>query len=45
MVAIGSLCFPTKLDDMNEYDAPKSNKTIAGCELARNIPNTTSWAC
>jgi hypothetical protein len=27
MVAIGRLCFPTKLDDMNECDAPESNKT------------------
>jgi hypothetical protein len=45
MVAIGRLYFETKLDDMNECGAPKSNKTVAGCELARNIPNTTSWVC
>jgi hypothetical protein len=45
MVVIGRLYFATKLDDMNECDAPESNKTIAGCELARNIPNITSWAC
>jgi hypothetical protein len=42
---IGRLCFATKLDVMNECDAPESNKTVAGCELARNIPNTTSYAC
>jgi hypothetical protein len=29
MVAIGRLCFTTKLDDMNEWDAPESNKTVA----------------
>jgi hypothetical protein len=29
---------------MNECDAPESNKTVAGCELARNIPNITCWA-
>jgi hypothetical protein len=40
MVAINILCFPTKLDVMNECDAPESNKTIAGCELARNICHT-----
>jgi hypothetical protein len=43
--AIGRLCFATKLDVMNERDAPELNKTIAGCELVRNIPNTTSCAC
>jgi hypothetical protein len=45
MFAIGRLCFATKLDVMNECDAPELNKTVAGCELARNIPNTTSYAC
>jgi hypothetical protein len=45
MVAISRLYFATKLDDMNECDAPESNKIVAGCELARNIPNITSWAC
>jgi hypothetical protein len=44
MFAIGRLCFATKLDVMNECDASESNKTVAGCELARNIPNTTSCA-
>jgi hypothetical protein len=42
MMVMGRLCFATKLDVMKEYDAPESNKTIAGCEFARNIPNTTS---
>jgi hypothetical protein len=42
MVVIGRLYLATELDDMNECDAPESNKTIAGCELARNIPNITS---
>jgi hypothetical protein len=45
MFAIGRLCFATKLDFMNECDAPESNKIVAGCELERNIPNTTSCAC
>jgi hypothetical protein len=45
MVAIGRLYFATKLDDMNECDARKSNKIVAGCQLATNIPNITSWAC
>jgi hypothetical protein len=44
MVVIGRLYFATKFDDMNECDAPESNK-VAGCELARNIPYITSWAC
>jgi hypothetical protein len=43
--AIGRLCLATKLDVMNECDAPESNKIVAGCEIARNIPNTTSGAC
>jgi hypothetical protein len=42
MMVMGRLCFATKLDVMKECDAPESNKTIAGCEFARNIPNTTS---
>jgi hypothetical protein len=44
MFAISRLCFATKLDVMNECDALESNKTVAGCELVRNIPNTTSCA-
>jgi hypothetical protein len=44
MVVIGRLYFATKFDDMNECDAPESNK-VTGCELARNIPYITSWAC
>jgi hypothetical protein len=45
MFAIGRLYFATKIDLMNEHDAPELNKTVAGCELVRNIPNTTSCAC
>jgi hypothetical protein len=45
MVVIDRLYFAAKLDDMNECDASESNKTITGCELGRNIPNITSWAC
>jgi hypothetical protein len=45
MIVIGSLYLATKLDDMNECDVPESNKTIAGCELARNMTNITSWSC
>ena len=44
MVAMGKLCFATKLEDMNKCDAPESNKIVAGCELARNIPYTMSVA-
>jgi hypothetical protein len=44
MFVTGRLCFATKLDVMNECDAPESNKTVARCELVRNIPNTTSCA-
>jgi hypothetical protein len=42
MIIIGRSCFTTNYDDIKECDAPESNKTIAGCELARNIPNTMS---
>ena len=42
MVAMGRLIFATKLDDMNECDALESNRKVVGCELARNIPYTTS---
>jgi hypothetical protein len=45
MIVMGSWCRTTNDDDIKECDAPESNKTIAGCELARNIPNTTSRAC
>jgi hypothetical protein len=45
IVAIGRLCFAIKLDVMNECDATELNKIVAGCELVRNIPSTTSWAC
>ena len=41
IVAIARLYFATKLDDINECDAPESDKIVAGCELARNIPYTT----
>jgi hypothetical protein len=45
MMVIGRLCFATNFDDMKECDALESNKIIAGCEFARNIPHTTSWDC
>jgi hypothetical protein len=45
IVVIGILYFAMKLDDLNECDVLESNKIVAGCELARNIPNITSWAC
>jgi hypothetical protein len=44
MVVIRRLYFAMKLDDINECDAPESNKIVAGCELARNILNNTSCA-
>jgi hypothetical protein len=45
MFAIGRLCFATKHDVMNECDALELNKTVVGCELEINVPNTTSCAC
>ena len=38
---VGILCFYTKIDDMNEYDAPESNNTVARAELTRYTPSTT----
>ena len=32
---VGILCFSTKLEDMNECDAPESNNTVARTELTR----------
>jgi hypothetical protein len=32
----------TNADEIKECDAPESNKIVAGCELAKNIPSTTS---
>jgi hypothetical protein len=45
IIDMGRWYFATNVDDIKEYNAPESNKTIAGCELAKNIPSTTSWAC
>jgi hypothetical protein len=42
MIVMGSWCLTTNGDDIKECDAPESNKIVAGCELARNIPNTMS---
>jgi hypothetical protein len=42
MIVMGRLRFTTNDDDIKECDAPESNKTVAGCELTKNIPNTTS---
>jgi hypothetical protein len=42
MMVMARLCFLTNFDAMKECDAPESNKIVAGCEFARNIPNTTS---
>jgi hypothetical protein len=42
MIVMGSWCLTTTDDDIKECDAPELNKTVAWCELARNIPNTTS---
>jgi hypothetical protein len=41
MIVMGSRCLTTNNNDIKECDAPESNKTVAWCELARNIPNTT----
>jgi hypothetical protein len=45
IIDMGRWYFATNVDDIKECDAPDSNKTIAGCELVKNIPSTTSWAC
>jgi hypothetical protein len=45
MMVIGRLRFATNFDAMKECDALESNKTVAGCEFASNIPNTTFWDC
>jgi hypothetical protein len=42
MIVMGSWCLTTNDDDIKECNAPESNKTVAGRELARNIPNTMS---
>jgi hypothetical protein len=42
IIVTGRWCFATNVDDIKEGDAPESNKTIAGYELARNMSNTTS---
>jgi hypothetical protein len=45
MMVMSKLCLATNFDDMKVCDALESNKIIAGCEFAWNIPNTTSWDC
>jgi Na+-transporting methylmalonyl-CoA/oxaloacetate decarboxylase gamma subunit len=45
MMVMGRLCFAANFDDMKECETPESNKVVARCEFARNIPNTTSWDC
>jgi hypothetical protein len=42
IIVMDRWCFATNIDDIKECYYPKLNKTVAGCELARNIPNTTS---
>jgi hypothetical protein len=42
MIVMGSWCLTTNDDNIKKCDAPELNKTVAGCELARKIPNTTS---
>ena len=37
-------CMAAKLLEINEWEAPESNKTIAGMLLTENIPLTTSRA-
>jgi hypothetical protein len=45
VMVMGKLCLATNFDDMKESDALELNKIVAGCDFARNIPNTTSWDC
>jgi hypothetical protein len=42
MVHRGMEYLATYLAEIKVCDAPESNKTDAGAELTRNIPNTTS---
>jgi hypothetical protein len=42
MVHRGMECLAMYMAKIKECDAPESNKTDAGAELTRNIPNTTS---
>jgi hypothetical protein len=35
---MGRWSFATNVDDIKEWDAPESNKTIAGWELWRTYP-------
>jgi hypothetical protein len=42
-MVIGRLFFATNFDNMKECNALESNKIVAGCEFARNVPSTTSW--
>jgi hypothetical protein len=42
MIVMGIWYLTTNDDDIKECVAPESNKTVAGCELVRNILNTTS---
>jgi hypothetical protein len=44
MVHRGMEYLATYSAEMNVCDAPELNKTDAGAELTRNIPNTTSGA-
>jgi hypothetical protein len=44
IIDTGRWYFATNVDDIKELDAPESNKTVAGCEVVKNIPNTMSWA-
>ena len=34
-----------KFSEMNECDAPESNKTLAGTELTRSLPITVVGSC
>src|ERR1041384_1396271 len=39
------LCDNANASDMNECDAPVSNKTVAGTELTRRVPITVAGCC
>jgi hypothetical protein len=42
IIDMGRWYFVTNVDDIKECDAPESNKTITGCELAKSIPSIMS---
>src|SRR4051812_5053155 len=45
IVSYLKLCENANVSDMNECDAPESNKIVAGTELTRRVPITVAGCC